>query len=125
MASPARSMTSSTKRNCPCTKTSRTITLLRGKRGQSYRREEFSRSSHSPSSAYYTGLGYEKVFLGKGKGISKNAAGQAAAKDALSSKLLEEIKMKRQKFLDEKVERERQDVQVKEHEDAKDEKKCE
>lgn len=60
--------------------------------------------------AFYTGLGYTDVFLGQGQGDTKNSAGQAAAKKALESPIYEEIKSNRQKFLDDKAEKEKQEA---------------
>ena len=52
--------------------------------------------------AFYTGFDWEDEFLGSGKGNSQASAGQAAAKSALESAILEEIKIKRTGFLQEK-----------------------
>ncbi|KAK5048631.1 hypothetical protein LTR84_005722 [Exophiala bonariae] len=52
---------------------------------------------------YLTGWGWDNQFLGNGKGLSRNAAGQEAAAAAINNKpLIDDIMAKRRAILDEK-----------------------
>ncbi|KAK5069857.1 hypothetical protein LTR64_007960 [Lithohypha guttulata] len=69
--------------------------------------------------AYLTGLGYDNQHLGSGQGESKAEAGQNAAKNALLNPMLEDIKAKRAKFLEEKERQDRVQEEKEKVEEAK------
>ena len=61
---------------------------------------------------YLTGWGWENMHLGSGTGLSKVAAGNEAAATALENKsIIEQITVKRNKYLEEqKAEKEKESV---------------